>query len=82
MPAATQTLHVRPSLRDYLDLFKPRVMSLVVFTGFVGLWLAPGEIGVWTACLAIVCIALNAGAAGAVNMWSVSYTHLTLPTKA
>ena len=57
------------TLKTYLDLFKPRVMSLVVFTGLVGLWLAPGTISIWQAALAIVCIALNAGAAGAINMW-------------
>jgi protoheme IX farnesyltransferase len=44
-------------------------MSLVVFTGFVGLWLAPGMIGPWTAFVAIVCIAAGAGASGAINMW-------------
>lgn len=56
-------------LRLYFDLFKPRVMTLVVFTGFVGLWLAPGSISVWSALIAIACIATNAGAAGAINMW-------------
>ena len=57
------------SLRTYFSLFKPRVMSLVVFTGFVGLWMAPGEISLWVAAAAIACIAANAGAAGAINMW-------------
>lgn len=57
------------SLRTYIDLFKPRVMSLVVFTGIAGLWLAGGEIAAWQAFIAILCIALNAGAAGAINMW-------------
>ena len=57
------------TVKTYIDLFKPRVMSLVVFTGLAGLWLAPGTITIWQACLAIICIALNAGAAGAINMW-------------
>ena len=57
------------SLGTYFSLFKPRVMSLVVFTGFVGLWMAPGEISLWVAVAAIACIAANAGAAGAINMW-------------
>ena len=57
------------TIKTYVDLFKPRVMSLVVFTGFVGLWLAPGTLSAWQAALAITCIALNAGAAGAINMW-------------
>lgn len=59
----------RFDLRAYFDLFKPRVMSLVVFTGFVGLWLAPGEISIWAALVAVACIAVNAGGAGAINMW-------------
>ncbi|MCC2112300.1 MAG: heme o synthase, partial [Hyphomicrobiales bacterium] len=55
--------------RDYALLMKPRVMSLVVFTGIVGLVMAPGAIDLWTATVAVLCIALGAGAAGAVNMW-------------
>jgi len=54
---------------DYVALLKPRVMSLVVFTGFVGLVLAPGHIHPLLACIAVLCIALAAGAAGAINMW-------------
>lgn len=57
------------TLGTYLSLFKPRVMSLVVFTGFVGLWMAPGAINISNAIIAIFCIAANAGAAGAINMW-------------
>ena len=59
----------RFDFRAYFDLFKPRVMSLVVFTGFVGLWLAPGAISIWTLILVVACIALGAGGAGAINMW-------------
>ena len=54
---------------DYVALLKPRVMSLVVFTGMVGLWLAPGQIHPVLGGVAIVAIALGAGASGAINMW-------------
>ena len=56
-------------MRAYWSLLKPRVMSLVVFTGIVGLYLAPGSISFSKACLAILCIAIGSGAAGALNMW-------------
>ncbi len=54
---------------DFVELLKPRVMSLVVFTGAVGLWLAPGSIHPVLAAVAVLCIAVAAGAAGAINMW-------------
>ena len=54
---------------DYALLLKPRVMSLVLFTGVAGMLLAPGEIDLLTAFIAVVCIAVGAGASGAVNMW-------------
>lgn len=54
---------------NYLALLKPRVMSLVVFTGFAGLIVAPGELHPSLAALAVICIAISAGAAGAINMW-------------
>jgi protoheme IX farnesyltransferase len=57
------------ALGDYLEILKPRVMSLVVFTGFVGLILAPGHLAPATALFAVLCIAIGAGAAGAINMW-------------
>jgi protoheme IX farnesyltransferase len=53
----------------YWALLKPRVMSLVVFTGFVGYWLAPGHLHPVLAAVAILCIAIGAGSAGAMNMW-------------
>jgi heme o synthase len=53
----------------YLEILKPRVMSLVVFTGLVGLALAPGHIHPVLAAVAALCIAVGAGAAGAINMW-------------
>jgi heme o synthase len=54
---------------DYLTLMKPRVMSLVVFTAVVGLLSAPGPVQPATGCLAILFIAIGAGAAAALNMW-------------
>ena len=54
---------------DYLALLKPRVMSLVVFTGFAGLIAAPGGLHPFLAVVAVLCIAIGAGAAGAINMW-------------
>ena len=68
-PSLSVDIRQDSTLRTYLDLFKPRVMSLVVFTGFVGLWVAPGSISIFHALIAIFCIAANAGAAGAINMW-------------
>jgi len=56
-------------VEDYVALLKPRVMSLVVFTAFVGLMLAPGGINPFIGAVAIVCIAIGAGASGALNMW-------------
>jgi heme o synthase len=54
---------------DYFALMKPRVMSLVVFTALVGLAVAPGSLHPVTAFTALLCIAVGAGAAGALNMW-------------
>lgn len=56
-------------VKDFFSLLKPRVMSLVVFTGFVGILLAPGTIHPFIAFIATLCIALASGAAGAINMW-------------
>jgi len=56
-------------VEDYLALLKPRVMSLVVFTAFVGMAVAPGSLHLFEALLAILCIAVGAGASGALNMW-------------
>lgn len=55
--------------RDYFELLKPRVMSLVVFTAIAGLLIAPGDLHPVLAFIAILCIAIGAGAAGALNMW-------------
>src|SRR6476659_1720917 len=57
------------SVADYLALMKPRVMSLVVFTALVGLVIAPRHMHPVIAFTALLCIAVGAGAAGALNMW-------------
>src|SRR5262245_15379005 len=69
-------LRTEPSARvsmagveDYLALMKPRVMSLVVFTALVGLMIAPGDLHPVIGFAALLCIAVGAGAAGALNMW-------------
>ena len=56
-------------MRCYTLLMKPRVMSLVVFTGAVGLFMAPTHTSLLASILTIICIALGAGASGAINMW-------------
>ena len=55
--------------RDFVALTKPRVMTLVVFTGLCGLLAAPGHIHPVLAFTAILCIALGAGAAASLNQW-------------
>jgi heme o synthase len=63
---------VEPSIAgvgDYIELMKPRVMSLVVFTALVGLVVAPGHVHPVIGLVALLCIAVGAGAAGALNMW-------------
>jgi protoheme IX farnesyltransferase len=54
---------------DFIALLKPRVMSLVVFTGAVGLAVAPGTLHPLLAFVAVLCIAVGAGASGCINMW-------------
>ncbi|MBV8651349.1 MAG: protoheme IX farnesyltransferase, partial [Alphaproteobacteria bacterium] len=61
--------HPEADVSDFIALLKPRVMSLVVFTGFAGLYLAPGHIHPLLAAVAVLCIAVGAGASGAINMW-------------
>jgi heme o synthase len=63
---------IEPSIADvgdYIALMKPRVMSLVVFTALVGLLVAPGQLHPVIGFAALLCIAVGAGAAGALNMW-------------
>jgi len=69
MTATVQTQTLQAEWRDYFALTKPRVMSLVVFTGLCGLLAAPGNIHPVIGFTAVLCIALGAGGAGALNMW-------------
>jgi protoheme IX farnesyltransferase len=55
--------------RDYLALLKPRVMSLVVFSAACALLTAPGHVNPFIGCVAILCVAIGAGASGALNQW-------------
>jgi heme o synthase len=73
-PFRAEVAHARaePSIADvgdYLALLKPRVMSLVVFTALVGLVIAPGHIHPVIGFTALLCVAIGAGASGALNMW-------------
>ncbi len=58
-----------PAVSDFVEILKPRVMSLVVFTGLAGMIVAPGDLHPLLAVVAILCIAVGAGASGAINMW-------------
>ncbi len=66
---ATETVALTADWRDFLALTKPRVMSLVVFTGLCGLIAAPVGINPILGFTAVLSIALGAGAAGALNQW-------------
>ena len=67
--AATAAFPPRPaSAGDFFALLKPRVMSLVIFTAFAGIVVAPGDVHPMTAIAALICIAVGAGASGALNM--------------
>jgi protoheme IX farnesyltransferase len=57
------------SVGDFISLMKPRVMSLVVFTAFTAMVLAPSGLHPALAAIALICIAVGAGASGALNMW-------------
>jgi protoheme IX farnesyltransferase len=68
--AAELTPHVsEATVGDYIALLKPRVMSLVIFTALVGIVMAPGHMHPVMAFTALLCIAVGAGASGALNMW-------------
>jgi protoheme IX farnesyltransferase len=68
-PRETAPAAPEATVGDFFALLKPRVMFLVVFTGIAGLLLAPGALHPVLAAVAILCIAVGSGAAGAVNMW-------------
>jgi protoheme IX farnesyltransferase len=66
----TQTAVFHPSaVSSFFQLMKPRVMSLVIFTGFAGMYLAPGELHPVLAVISLFAIAAGAGASGAINQW-------------
>jgi protoheme IX farnesyltransferase len=67
--ATTQPAAAQGEVRDYFALLKPRVMTLVVFSGFAGMMVAPGELHPFLACVAMLCLTVGAGASGAINMW-------------
>ncbi len=69
MTTAARDILMPAEWRDFWALTKPRVMSLVVFTALCGLLAAPGHIHPIIAFTAILCIALGAGACGALNQW-------------
>jgi protoheme IX farnesyltransferase len=69
MSPALATTRAPARWQDYLQLLKPRVMSLVVFTGLTGLICAGRPINPFLGAVAILCIAVGAGASGALNMW-------------
>ena len=57
------------TVASFFQLMKPRVMSLVIFTGFVGIYLAPGELHPVLTFISLLAIAMGAGASGAINQW-------------
>ncbi len=57
------------TVRDYVTLLKPGVMSLVVFTAAVGMWIAPGSLHPVLQGMVLIAVALGSGAGGAINMW-------------
>ena len=69
LPTSVLAPYAGAAVGDYVQILKPRVMSLVVFTGFVGLVVAPGHLHPVLAAVAVLCIAVGAGASGAINMW-------------
>ncbi len=69
LPAAAPFASSDAEWRDWLNLLKPRVVALVVMTGWVGMAIAPGHLHPVLAFTSILCIAVAAGAAGAINMW-------------
>jgi len=67
--AAPHTALPESSVGDWIALLKPRVVMLVVFTGWIGMMLAPGHLHPILGATAVLCITVAAGAAGAINMW-------------
>jgi protoheme IX farnesyltransferase len=69
MDLVTTPLRMPADWRDFFALTKPRVMTLVIFTGLCGLLAAPGDIHPVLGFAAILCIAVGAGGAAALNQW-------------
>ena len=69
LPSAGYAVASSADWRDYFALLKPRVMTLVVFSAVCGLLIAPGHVNPFLGFVAILCIAVGAGAAGALNQW-------------
>ena len=69
MSDSVYTATLGATASDWFSLLKPRVLTLVVFTGAIGLVIAPTHLNPVLAVTAILCIAVAAGAAGAINMW-------------
>lgn len=71
LTAAEKPAAVETRVQDYIALLKPRVMTLVVFSGVAGMVMAPGmgDMHPFLALVAVFCIAVGAGASGAINMW-------------
>jgi protoheme IX farnesyltransferase len=65
----SESKQTEASLGDYFALLKPRVMSLVIFTAFVGMLAAPVSVHPVVGFASILFIAIGAGASGALNMW-------------
>jgi protoheme IX farnesyltransferase len=68
MNASAIPAHASASWRDFVQLLKPRVMSLVIFTAVTGLVCARAPMNPWLAAIAVLCIALGAGGSAALNM--------------
>jgi len=68
LPEARPEVHYATA-GDYVQLMKPRIMMLVVFTALAGLVAAPGQMNIFMATVAVLAVALGSGAAGALNMW-------------
>jgi len=68
MTARAIPAHASASWRDFVQLLKPRVMSLVIFTAVTGLVCARAPMNPWLAAIAVLCIALGAGGSAALNM--------------
>lgn len=69
LAASSFEMMVEADYRDWIALLKPRVLSLVVFSGAIGLVIAPGHLNPVLAFTAILCVTVAAGACGAINMW-------------